>query len=398
MAPSTFRGLPTSFWRLWLATLVNKLGGFVVPFLALFLGSERQVSAATTGLVVACFGVGGMLAGPVGGALADRVGRKRTVVAGMGLSAVAMMALTQPSSPLGLAVTCFFLGAAMELPRPATSALVADLVPEADRPRAYGALYWAANLGFACAALLAGVASSLSFFALFVVDALTCLACAAIVALGVPEVRQTAERGSRASAASDLTRPFRDPAFLRFFAASVTVALVFFQFHVAMPLDMRAHGVTTSEYGVLVALNGVLVVALQPFAPRVTGRMSHGAALALGAVLNGAGFGLLALVDGVFGYAVAIATFTAGEVLMAPVNPTVVAALAPPSLRATYQGAFLLSYSLAAAVSPLLGGALLSSLGGPVLWGGCFALGLVGAALHLSATGSRQRAVAPVAA
>ncbi|MBK6518932.1 MAG: MFS transporter [Polyangiaceae bacterium] len=398
MASPSFRGLPASFWRLWLATLVNRLGGFVVPFLSLYLGAERQVAASTTGVVVACFGVGSMLAGPFGGALADRVGRKVTVVLGMGLSAVAMMALTQPTSPVGLAVACFFLGVATELPRPATSALVADLVPEADRPRAYGALYWAANLGFAAAGLLAGLVSSVSFFVLFAVDAATCLACAAIVALGVPETRGAAARASRPFSVSDLARPFRDPAFVRFFAASLAVALVFFQFHVAMPLDMRAHGVTTSEYGVLVALNGVLVVTLQPLAPRLFGRMSNGAALATAAVLNGAGFGLLGLVDGFWGYTVAIATFTLGEVLMAPVNPTVVASLAPPSLRATYQGAYLLSYSIASAASPVVGGALLSSVGGPVLWGGCFVLGLVGAALHLAAVGSRQRNAAPVVA
>lgn len=393
-APATFfgafAGLPASFWRLWVATLVNRLGGFVVPFLSLFLGGERQMRSSEVGLVVACFGAGSMIAGPIGGALADRVGRKRTIVSGMALSAVALLALAAMTRPIELALACFFLGLCTELPRAATSALVGDLVPEQDRTRAFSALYWAANLGFACAGLLAGLVSSVSFYVLFVVDAATCVACAGIVAAGVPETRGLEERRAAPPfALGDLARPFRDPAFAWFFVATVTVAFVFFQFHVAMPLDMKAHGITTGEYGALVALNGILVIVLQPFSTRLIQRVSSAVSLSFGAVLNAIGFGLLAFVDSAAGYAVAIAIFTVGEVAMAPVNPTVVTELAPRALRGTYQGAFQLAYAIAAAGAPIVGGAVLETFGGTFLWAGCFVLGLVGAALHFVIRRSR---------
>jgi hypothetical protein len=34
-------GLPRTYWLLWVGTLINRLGGFVIPFLTLYLTQER---------------------------------------------------------------------------------------------------------------------------------------------------------------------------------------------------------------------------------------------------------------------------------------------------------------------------------------------------------------------
>ncbi len=403
--PAAFVGLPGLFWRLWLACLINRLGTFVVPFLALFLGGDRGLDASAVGAIVGAFGAGAMGAGPAGGALADRVGRRATIALGMVASVVALAALLAARGVVELAVGAFFLGVAHELPRPAQSAMVADLVPEADRPRAFAALYWAANLGFALASVLAGVAASASFALLFVLDGLTSLACGAIVLLGLPETRP--DRGELAprSMVVDLATPFRDAAFVRFFVLSVLVALVFFQIQVAMPLDMREHGFGAAAYGALVAINGALIVLVQPFTGRLVARLPRQAALALGAAVNGAGFGLLGAGHTTATYALAVVVLTLGEIVMAPLHSTVITGLAPAHLRGTYQGAFGLAISMAACLAPIVGSAVLGTFGGDALWAGCFVLGLVSAAGHLGSGRAARRAspresasVAPVEA
>jgi len=386
-----FAGLPAAFWKLWLATLVNRLGGFVVPFLAIFLQGQRGLSTAEAGTILAFFGAGSVVAGPLGGVLADRVGRKATIVLGMLSSAASMLWLALAGDGAALVAGCFFLGLAFDLPRPATSAMVADLVPEADRPRAYSAMYWAANLGFACASLLAGVFASASFTALFIVDAATSLACGAILWFSLPETRPERRETTRSKALSDAIAPFRSSDFTGFFVASLLIAVVFFQFNAAMPLDMMAHQITTAEYGVLVAMNGILVVTLQPFLGPLALRVRRGRALAIASTLTGAGFGMLGLAGSFAGYALAITTLTLGEIVMAPMIPAVVAELAPRHLRGTYQGALQLSFSLASCAAPLLGGFLLAGPGAGVLWSGCFVVGLLAAALHLALDGPRQR-------
>jgi ABC-type dipeptide/oligopeptide/nickel transport system permease subunit len=73
-------GLPRTYWILWTGALINRLGGFVMPLLALYLTGERGLSVEQAGLVVSLYGAGALLSGPVGGALADRWGRRSTLV------------------------------------------------------------------------------------------------------------------------------------------------------------------------------------------------------------------------------------------------------------------------------------------------------------------------------
>ena len=35
--------LPPAYWLLWLGTLINRLGGFVIPFLTLYLTGQRDI-------------------------------------------------------------------------------------------------------------------------------------------------------------------------------------------------------------------------------------------------------------------------------------------------------------------------------------------------------------------
>ena len=45
------RGLPRTYWILWTGALINRLGGFVMPLLALYLTGERGLSVEQAGLV-----------------------------------------------------------------------------------------------------------------------------------------------------------------------------------------------------------------------------------------------------------------------------------------------------------------------------------------------------------
>lgn len=73
-AQRTAGGLPRSFWVLWTGTLVNRIGMFVEPFLALYLTSARHLSLATAGAVLAAYGAGSVPSQPIGGALATGSG------------------------------------------------------------------------------------------------------------------------------------------------------------------------------------------------------------------------------------------------------------------------------------------------------------------------------------
>ncbi|NBD13724.1 MULTISPECIES: MFS transporter [Corallococcus] len=388
-------GLPRTYWVLWVGTFVNRLGSFVAPFLALYLTRERGFSVEQTGFIVALNGAGTVLAAPLGGMLADRVGRRLTLAGGLWLGSGAMLFIGFSETPGRIAVAAFFLGILGDLYRPAVSAAVADLVPPKDRARAYGMLYWVINLGFAIALPLAGLLAGLGYRLLFVADAATTFVYGCCVWAFVPETRPQVARDSLAarSTLGDLLTPFRDGVYLSFCLPVFALALLFFQSTMSLPVTLSARGLSPADYGLVMAVNGVLIVALQPFVTRVVGRMRRSTALALAGVLTGVGFGLHALPAGVPWAMTAVAVWTLGEMAQSPVAPSVVADLAPPELRGSYQGAYHMMWGLASSVAPALGGAMLGHAGANALWAVCFGVGMTAAAWHLAIAGARRRRV-----
>src|SRR5262249_19464846 len=150
----------------------------------------------------------------------------------------------------------------------------------------------------------------------------------------------------------DLFSPFRDGVYVAFVLTTFFTSLLFFQAHLGLPLDMKAHGLSAQTYGAVIAVNGVMIVLLQPFATSVTGGRPRSMVLAVGAVLIGAGFGIFGVLPTLWGYVAGVVIFTIGEILQAGIGPTIVSDLAPVRLRGTYQGAFHMAWGLASLVGP----------------------------------------------
>ncbi len=185
--------------------------------------------------------------------------------------------------------------------------------------------------------------------------------------------------------------PFGNPVFAPFFALTFVVATVFQQFAVTLPVTMAARGVPPSDYGRVIALNGVLIVLIQPFTTRWLARYDRGAVLALASLLVGLGFGATELARTVWSYGATVVVWTLGEIIMSPVNAAVVADLAPPHARGRYQGAFQIAWGVSFFVSPALGSLVLGRFGSAALWSGCAIVGALAAAGHLAIAGPRRR-------
>src|SRR5947207_3569244 len=230
-------GLARAYWVLWAGMLLNRLGGTVFFLLGIYLTRNRGLSPALAGLVVSIYASGGLLAGPVGGVLADRFGRRATLLAGTASSGLLMLALGLARSTPEIVVLAPLLGFFTELCRPPLQAAVADVVPPADRARAYGLLHWAINLGFAGAASLGGVLAERHFAALFVIDAATTLGYGAIVYTGLPETRPFAAPAiTRRQLARRFVTPLGDWRLVRFTLIQLCLLLAFAQVVFMLPI------------------------------------------------------------------------------------------------------------------------------------------------------------------
>ncbi|MFE9954724.1 MDR family MFS transporter [Micromonospora sp. NPDC005299] len=393
----TTGGLPRTFWYLWTGTLINRLGSFVLVFLAIYLTQERDFSASQAGLVIGLWGVGGAVGTTIGGTLTDRWGRRPTLLTAH-LGAATMMVALGLARPLwAVALGALLLGTFAEAARPAFGAMMVDVVPEKDRLRAFSLNYWAINLGFACAAVLAGVAAQSGYLLLFLVDAATTLITALIIFTRVGETR-SAQAGpvskGAAAPAGALRTILGDRVFLGFVALNLFGALVFLQHISMLPIAMGDSGLSPATYGSVIALNGVLIVVGQLFVPKLIKGRSRSHVLALAALVMGAGFGLTALADTAWIYGLTVLIWTVGEMLNSPSNATLIAELSPAALRGRYQGAFSLSWQLAGATAPVLGGLVREHAGNTALWLGCAAIGVVMAVAHLVSGPARERRAA----
>ncbi|MQY02554.1 MDR family MFS transporter [Actinomadura macrotermitis] len=385
-------GLPRAFWWLWTGSLLNRLGTMVEPFLGLYLASVRGLSLAQAGLVVSVLGVGSLIGQLAGGVLADRFGRRITLTGATVATGAAMLAVGYARGIVAITAAALLLGLVLDMYRPAAQALVADLLPPAERPRAFGLMFWAVNLGWAVAMALGGFLAEQGFLWLFWIDAATCALFGFLVWRAVPETRPARDRD--APSRGGFADVLRDRVMVAYTVITLVYTFVLMQAMTTMPLAMREHGLGPGDYGLAIAANGVLIIVVQPLAGRWLERRDHSRVLAAGGALVGIGYGLTTFAASVPGYTAAILVWTLGEIMAAAVLQAVVADLAPAHLRGRYGALYGLAWSGGFLLAPLGGTQLLGHGGAPALWLTCAGLGLAAAAgwLALGPAVRRRRA------
>lgn len=373
----TVSGLPREFWWLWTSTLVNRLGAFVATFMALYLTLDRGHSASYAGLVASLHGLGGVISSLAGGVMADRFGRRPTLLVAQASTAVSVALLGFVQDPVSIAVVAFLVGAASNASRPAVQAMMADIVRPEDRVRAFSLNYWAINLGFAISSMAAGFIAEVSYLAGFLIEAGMTMTCAILVFVKLPESRPVAVAKGAAGAREEvgLGTVLRDGRFMSVVGLSFLVALIFQQGAVGLPVAMGTAGFSPADYGLAIAVNGVLIVALQIPVTRFIQHRDPRRLLVVSSVLAGYGFGLTAFAGSVGVFALTVCVWTLAEIVNAPTQTGLVVRLSPTHGRGRYQGMYSMSWSVAALVAPLMSGFVIDRWGAEWLWGVCAVVG-----------------------
>ncbi|MFD0329386.1 MFS transporter [Streptacidiphilus monticola] len=306
-------------------------------------------------------------------------------MAAQGLAALATAAMGLARAPWLIAVLAALLGFTSNAARPAIQAVMADVVPTADRVRAYSLNYWAINIGFAVSAAAAGFIAAHGYLLLFLGDAATTLLCALVVFLRIPETRPalparpTAAPDNAADTASavGMGTVLRDAAFMGLVGLTFLIAMVDGLGGTALPIEMGRNGFDAEAYGLVISLNGLLIVLAQIPLTRLTERRSRLLVLVTAALLDGVGFWLTDFAATLWFYALTVVVWTAGEMLRTPANMALVAELSPTHARGRYQGVYSLAWQGASFLAPLAAGAMLTGWGGSSVWSACLVLGLL---------------------
>jgi MFS family permease len=374
-------------------TLVNKLGTFILPYLALVLLRDFHLRESEAARLLFAFGVGSLVSILVGGQLTDRLGRRRTLLVslfGSGLLAVAMGLAPSPRVFVPLLVAFGFV---TDLYRPAASAIIGDLLPSDQRASGFAGLRTAVNLGWAFGTTLGGVLADLDWRLLFLGDGLTTLAYGVLVYVGIPDTRPggvvvalarpSASPAGAAAAAEDpgsatarraarpapSSGPLGDGVFLQVVGASFLFTFIFCSNLTVMPLTVtRGAGYPAVVYGLLAGTNGVLIALFEISIVDKLRRFRRLRAAALGYVLVAVGFGIVGLVLHWAWFLLAVLVFTGGEILASPQQMAFVADWAPPAARGRYLSVYQASWSVALALNPAVVLPLHAALGERAFW------------------------------
>lgn len=362
------RSLPATVRLLIAGTLLNKLGTFIVPYLAIVLRRDFHLGAGEIGALITAYGVGSIVSVLVGGVLTDRIGRRVTLLLslfGSGLLAIAMG--LSPSIRVFVPLLLLF-GFLADLYRPAAAAIIGDLLPSAQRAMGFAALRLAVNLGFAFGMAAGGVIADWSWRWLFLGDGLTTALFGVTVFLFIPETHPpAASTGAGSAGAPD--SPWRDAVFLQMLLVSLAFAFLVFTHLTALPLTITVSaGYPARYYGFLVGANGLLIALFElSLVDRLRGFRRLRVA-ALGMALAGIGFAATGLMLHWGWFLTTVLVWTAGEILTAPQQLAFVADWAPAASRGRYLSFHQASWSVALALNPVLVLPLHARLPEPVFW------------------------------
>ncbi|MCM3302317.1 MFS transporter [Streptomyces pseudogriseolus] len=335
-----------------LSSFLIPLGSFMVlPFMSVFLHERLGMGLGTVGVVLAVASLVQFSGGIVGGALADLIGLRRTMVWALVVRTAGftglLLALRWPPLAVGaLVLTC--CGAALYLP--ANKAYLVHGVDDARRPAFLSAGNAALNAGMAVGPLIAGP------FVLSSPGWLFAAVTALFLAVTAGHARLPGPDGTHRTASADTARPglLAGVAVLPFAANALAFYLYFhFQHFLAVYAVERA---SSAFYSVVLLLCFTLVIVVQPLASGLIRRMPYALALTVG--FTGLATGLAVLAAGTRGALLAGgALITLGDIVLFLKNDLEALRRSPRSDAVVF-GQQRLAAGLGACASGVLGGQL----------------------------------------
>lgn len=374
-----FSGLPRQVWWLALATLINRSGTMVIPFLALFLTKERGMTSAEAGVALALYGLGGVGGSWLGGWFSDRIDPRRLMAGSLAGAGAGFLILDHLEHRAALLALLFLTSLVGESFRPANLAALSNVSSPADRSRSFALNRLAINLGMSVGPAVGGFLALIDYGWLFVVDGLTCLAAAAFLAFA-PAFSGMGRVGGRSASplsGDPALRERIDGPLVAFLLLLAVLAMIFFQSTNTYALTLNEHYHFSEAWiGLLTAINTLVIVAFEMVLVHGLRSRDPVRVVSVGAVFTCLGFGLLPLGRSYAFVAGTVLIWTVGEMLSFSVASAAIANRASDANRGRYLGYYTLVFAVALVLSPLAGTWIYERLGYAAVWYGCLALAL----------------------
>ncbi|CUB11027.1 Multidrug resistance protein MdtH [Bacillus cereus] len=355
--------------------LFNLLYWMYFPFIAIYFSKELGNHVA--GLLMTIPPLIGMIGNIIGGNLADRIGRRRTMLIGAAIQTIMFVIFAISGNQWINYISFVGIGLGKALYGPASDAMVADLTPKHERKQVFATFITVNNIG----AVLGPALGAIFFFnyrsELLWVCALVMLVYSIVIYLKVHESIPNLMQGGSNNKGylnvfknewSGYGKIFRDRIFLLYllggvFAVITTMQLdLYFAIYITsfvpsqelFNLGNWSFMLSSKEIlGWTLGLNGLLFVFFVLPVTKILKHWQDKNVFILSAVLAGVGMFLVGLTTNIWILFLLTIIFTFGEIVRAPVLDNFIADYAPEDSRGKYLGASRLQFTFGRFLAPV---------------------------------------------
>lgn len=387
-----YKGLPKEMYIICFSTIINRLGDFVVPFLALYLTQKIGMSEGLSGFIVTISSIIAIPASLMGGKVSDMFGRKKVYIYAQSLSAAALIPCALTKNPV-ITVVCLLVSTFLNgFVRPAFSSMVTDILPKEKRQGGFSLQYLSINVGVAIGPILAGFLFNNLLPMLFLGDALTSFIAVYLIWKNVKEtysadihvkVENNAERVEKGNTLQMLRKR---PHLCLFFLLSAVYSFIYTQHRFSLPITMNVQfGSQGAKYfGYVMSINAISVLVLTVFISAITRKNHQLTNMVFSGLLYAIGFGMIGYINNFGLFVISTAIWTGGEILSTISSGVYVANNSPSNYRARLSAISSIGWAVGAALSTFISGAYMQVHGCKTIWTAIFFMSLIAAGLMFS--------------
>ena len=390
---STYKGLPREIYILFLSRVINSIGTFVYPLLALILTQKIGLTKGQAGIFISVLAVSQVPSMLLGGKLVDTLGRKKIVFIFQGLGALSFMLCGFVKPTMLMAYIIVIASNFYAISSPAIDAVVADITTPENRKSSFSLLYMGHNLGFAIGPILGGLLYKNFLSVVFIGDAVTTILSIILFVVFIKETMKK-KTDSEVEVVCDslnelekheegsvfhvlLSRPI-----LLYFAFIMFIyQFAYSQWGFTLPIQMgevfKDNG--SVYYGYVAGFNGVVVILFTPLVTALIHKISSMKAIALGGVLYAVAFGLLGFANWLPVFFISIFIMTIGEIMISINSGTFIANHTPASHRGRINSILPIIIGAGYTLGPAVMGNAMGYLGYLLTWSIVAAAVFVGA-------------------
>jgi MFS family permease len=344
----SYGGLPFSIYILFIARVINRMGGFVNAFLAMFLQRRLGMTNNDIANYIMFMGIMTAFSPFIGGKIADIRGRKTIYIIAQSLAAILLIpcGLLANSHPEVIPTLLIVSSMLSTIIHPINSAMVADLTSNMEqRKRAFALLYLGSNLGVAIGPMIGGFLFENYIQWFFIGDAITTLISAVLIAFFVKETKLTrkqmeeAHGGEKMEEGSTLSVLFKKPIILMFIFFTLFNSIVYSQGNFGLPLYLSTvfGEAGAMKFGMLMSFNASIVLICTIPCTELLKKNRPVYNVALASFLYMIGFGMIGLIGNIYTlFFISTLIWTLGEIIAVTNDSVFIMAHTPVNYRGRF--------------------------------------------------------------